>query len=83
MKHMDSKGKKLPAGFQDTLQSLYGASFRQSAPILFLKPGSTHDKLPSGEAGRQCADCCYVRCCTIERKALSPETLQVLDKGTS
>ena len=79
--HMDNKEKRLPSGFQDALQSLYGASFRQSAPTLFLKPGSTRDSLPTGETGRRSADCCYVRCCMIERNKLTAETLKIQDKG--
>ena len=76
-----SKEKSLPSAFQDGLQSLYGAAFQQSRPTLFLKPGSTRNSLPSGEAGRRSDDCCYVRCCMIQRNVISDETLQVLDKG--
>ena len=79
--HMKSKGMQVPASFQESLASIYKGSFRSSAQNLFLKPGSSLQKIPTGEAGRQSPECLYVRSVMVECSVISKETLQKLDKG--
>ena len=79
--HLATKGVELQNDLNDHLQSLFGDTVTLSAPTLFLKPGSTLNKIPTGDRGRHSPSCTYVRAVLIDRSAFSHDLVTQLDKG--
>ena len=82
--HLNKKGVTTnPGNFFDKLPSIYKSSYKKPTPHLFLSETSTLTRIPTGDKWRSSPKCVYARACMIERAALSPDTLAILDKGNT
>lgn len=79
--HLKSMGVTLPPDFGDRLKSLYRKQYKKPSPQLFLSTTSSLTGIPSGDKWRQSPDCTYQRAAMVQRAAISPATLEILDKG--
>lgn len=77
--HLGEKGISLPANFTDQLKKTFKKKYRKPSPQLFLSRESTLTRIPAGKKWRSSPQCEYLRAVMIERTALSPLTLNILD----
>lgn len=81
--HLAVKGEKLSPDFGERLKTLYKSQYKKPSPQLFLSPKSSLTQIPSGDKWRHSHDCVYKRAAMVQRAAISPATLEILDKGKS